>query len=241
VGVNCVYSTDSENETHAQALKRKLSELSNRESTFQQIYRLLRDRTETEADEIVKRIKTRADPESILRYITEGDLLLQLTLLPETRYRYVFPVMHEMPEFLLRPDNLYLGSRVYEWTVDAVSAGQRAGLPRRSRYLELQSPYVKPYHAAEVVDPLLSVVKPSEWTTVSSDDGLLRKLLGLYFLHEYQWFPSFQKDYFLQDMAAGRSSCCSPLLVNAVLAIATVSALHRDHLFCCETLLRCAI
>ena len=233
-----MYRTKSNNETHAQAVKRKISELSSLESTFQQIYEHLRDRPEEETSEIVKRIRAGADPQSILRSIAEGDLLLQLALVPETRYRYVFPMTREMPKFLIRPDNPYLNSKVYEWTTNNASAGQELSVYGRSRPAEPQSPYEKPYHIAELVEPLINTVKPTEWTTVSSDDGLLRKLLALYFVHEYQWFPSFQKDYFLQDMAAGRRSCCSPLLVNIVLAIGCVSGLCAN---CCMSAAKQAI
>ena len=222
-GVNCVYST-SQDETHSQALKRKLSELNEKETTFEQIFEHLRDRSEEEADEIVKRIRAGADPESILRYINDGDLLLQLALVPETRYRYVFPIRREMPGFLIRPDNPYLDSKVYDWTASGVPK------PKELRPSE-ESPYVKPYHVAKLIDPLLSAVKPSEWTAVSSDDVFLRELLALYFTHEYQWFPFFHKDYFLQDMAAGRQGCCSSLLVNVILAAASVGARSITRFF----------
>lgn len=125
-----------------------------------------------------------------------------------------------MPEFLIRPDNPYLDSKVYDWTASGVPK------PKELRQSE-ESPYVKPYHVAKLIDPLLSTVKPSEWTTVSSDDVFLRELLALYFLHEYQWFPFFHKDYFLQDMVAGRQGCCSSLLVNVVLAAASVGVPRR--------------
>jgi hypothetical protein len=189
-----------------------------------QIHQHIRDRPEPEVNEIVKRIRAGADPECIARYIREGDLLLQLALVPETRYRYVFPLVHEMPASLIRPDNPYLDSWVYEGVLSRSSAaGRELILSSEHRSVELPSPYSKPYHAAEVVEPLLSTIKPSQWTTVLSDDVLMRKMLADYFLSNYEWIYPFQKDYFLQDMAAGRGSCCSSLLVNAVFAFASVS------------------
>lgn len=35
--------------------------------------------------------------------------------------------------------------------------------------------------------------------------------------------PFFHKDYFLDDMLAGSSNFCSPLLVSAILAVGCVS------------------
>lgn len=220
-----MYTTVSANETHSQALKRKLSEINGRETTYRQVFEHLRNRPESEAGEIIKRIQAGTEPEAILRYIREGDLLLQLALAPETRYRYVFPLVQEMPEFLLRPDNPYLNSWVYDWmaTGNGAPASHHLALSGHPRGAETQSTFCKPYHAAELVDPLLHNVKPSEWTTVCSDDNLMRKMLANYFLGEFHWFPAFQKDYFLQDMAAGRHSYCSSLLVNVVLVLGSVS------------------
>lgn len=218
-----MYTTSSATETHAQALKRKLLETDSQNTTYSEIFHHLRARPESEVGEIVKRIKNGTEPEAILRYIREGDLLLQLALTPETRYRYVFPLVQEMPACLLRPDNPYLSARVYEWVANGVQTPSDFVPPNRPRSPEMQSTYSKPYHAAELVDPLLDTVKPSEWTTVSTDNALMRKMLANYFLHDYHSAPPFQKDYFLQDMTAGRHSCCSSLLVNTVLAIGSVS------------------
>lgn len=51
----------------------------------------------------------------------------------------------------------------------------------------------------------------------------MRRLLANLFLHEYHLGSFFQKDYFLEDMASGRRWLCSSVLVNAVLAWASVS------------------
>ncbi|KAK4236356.1 nitrogen assimilation transcription factor nirA [Achaetomium macrosporum] len=222
-GINCVYPTSSATETHAQALKRKLSEVHDRETTFRQIFQHLRDRPETEVCEIVKRIRDGTEPEQILGYIREGDLLLQLALAPERRYRYVFPLVQEMPAFLMRPDNPYLTTWVHDWEPLAASAPafRDMVLSRPACDRPHESPYFMPYHVAEMVDPLLDSVKPSEWTAVSSDDDLMRRMLACFFMNIYQFFPSFQKEYFLQDMASGRQSYCSSLLVNSVLAAAS--------------------
>jgi len=227
-GVSCVYNTSNSNETHGQALKRKLFELGSREATFKQIFDHLRDRPEPEVLEIVKRIRSGTDPDTILRYIKEGDLLLQLAVTPETRFRYHDPFLRTLPRYLVRGDNPYLRRiKVHEFELPTglLPSPQmsESSLSSPASAIALESPYTKPYHAAELIEPFLSSAKPSEWTTVCADDELMRKLLAFYFLNEYQWFPVFQKDYFLQDMATGRQGCCSSLLVNCVLAIATVS------------------
>lgn len=62
-------------------------------------------------------------------------------------------------------------------------------------------------------------VPPGTWTTVTSDAGLVQHLLALYFCWEYPTFASLSKEHFLKDFAEGRPRFCSPILVNALLAL----------------------
>jgi hypothetical protein len=129
-----------------------------------------------------------------------------------------------MPSSLQTPTNPYLQSLVYEVTLNTtiLSEPGRASLgsPVEDRY----SPqYLKPFLAATLVEPKLDAVRPSKWTEVSKDDELMRSLISTYFLNEYQWYPCFQKDDFLEDMRSGSTRYCSSLLVNTVLAFACVS------------------
>lgn len=93
---------------------------------------------------------------------------------------------------------------------------------KHSDDVEYRSLYVKPFHAAKVIDPLLTDAKPSHWTTVSDNDVLMRQILEDFFRCEYQFTAAFQKDLFLEDMASGRKDFCSSLLVNVTLAYACV-------------------
>lgn len=194
----------------------------------------MRDRPEAEVQAILERIRRGDDPETVTRHIDYGDLLLQIALVPESRYRYEFPMLPGMPAYLMRPTNAYLNSMIYEWAWEGTGQGgppnsaKSPNLDRSSGTAlnESLSPYLRPYHAAEIVDPRLDAVEPAKWTTVSTDNRLMRKLLGAYFLQDHDWWSAFQKDYFLEDMAAGRPELCSSLLVNAVLAAGCVST-HR--------------
>ena len=156
-----------------------------------------------------------------MRHINAGDILLQLHVTPETRYRYVFPYRTQMPTSLQSPNNPYLNSLVYEMTFMASTSEQQA-LPS-SADETYRAQYLRPIFAAEIVDPRLDAIKPSMWTNVSTNDDLMRAILRAYFLHEYDYLPIFHKDHFLDDMAQGSNRFCSPLLVNAVLALGCVS------------------
>ena len=60
---------------------------------------------------------------------------------------------------------------------------------------------------------------PNTWTGVTSDVDLVRHLLALYFCWEYPTFASLSKEHFLKDFNGGRHRYCSPVLVNALLAL----------------------
>ncbi|KAK4155533.1 hypothetical protein C8A00DRAFT_13446 [Chaetomidium leptoderma] len=235
-GTACEFDTNTA-ETHTQALKRKYSELQSQKSTYQQVYEVLQTRPDKEAEEVYQRIRRGADADSILRHVNHGDMLVQLALVPEARYRYEFPYLADMPPFLRQPGNPYLDSEVYDYALRGLanSSQQPGRQPGRQQHQRLlpdtengadsvygagqRDPYLKPYSSATIIHPWLDSVKPSKWTTVSSDDCLMRKIIHDYFLFEYDWFTFFHKDYFLEDMATETPRFCSPLLVNALLCV----------------------
>ncbi|EXL66302.1 hypothetical protein FOPG_17518 [Fusarium oxysporum f. sp. conglutinans race 2 54008] len=57
------------------------------------------------------------------------------------------------------------------------------------------------------------------WTTITNDINLVLHLLALYFCWEYPIFASLSKEHFLRDFRDARHRYCSPLLVNALLAL----------------------
>jgi hypothetical protein len=185
-----------------------------------------------ESADIFNRVRAGHDVETILTHVKDGNLLLQLCLVPETRFRYELPYLKSMPVFLKVPGNEYLESIVYEAASmesfrpnaqPCTTLATASTTPAEIGTNEYQSVYLKPYHVAEPYEPLLDTAQPSSWTTVSKDDRLMRTLLRAYFRHEYHSFAVFNKDYFLEDMASGTTECCSSLLVNSLLAYACVS------------------
>ncbi|KAI8663033.1 hypothetical protein LRP88_07241 [Fusarium phalaenopsidis] len=219
--LECVYKTAS-TETHSQALKRKYTQAQHKTSQYAELYGLLATLSDDEAQGVLRRIRSGADVDTILNQIRAGDLLLQMALIPETRYRYEFPYISDMPESLL-PNNPYLDSLVYEAASLYSGPNQNNFTDHRNVSLSRnQSPYLKPLHSAQVIDPLLSAAKPSTWTAVCANDALMRELLNVYLRCEYFPHAVFQKDYFLEDMASGRDTFCSSLLVNALLAYSCI-------------------
>lgn len=210
----CVYQLSA-----AESMKQKLAELENSKAAHE-ILHALQTRGEAEAAAIFFRIRTGVDTQVILKQIKEGDLLLQLRLIPESRRRYSFPCESEMPAHLRAVDNPYLQSPLYEWTGIEVEESRP---PSSATGL---AQYMKPYHASMLADPRFDRVVPSRWTTVSTDDDLMREILKAHFQFEYPCTTFFHVDCFLDDMIAGRGQSCSSLLVNTVLAAGCVSHTH---------------
>lgn len=68
-------------------------------------------------------------------------------------------------------------------------------------------------------------VQAAFWTKVTSSDQLVSHLLSVYFRWDHPIHNFFDKELFTQDLINRRSVFCSSLLVNAILAVACVSAL----------------
>ena len=99
-------------------------------------------------------------------------------------------------------------SRVGVWGEELHHEPQTSGLPRfrgLEQVLSLDDPEMK---------------SPSgTWTSITSDINLVQHLLALYFCWEYPTFASLSKEHFLRDFQNGQHRFCSPILVNALLAL----------------------
>lgn len=193
---------------------------------------LLMTLSDEDAQAVLRRIRAGTDVVDIVNHVKTGNLLLQMAVLPETRFRYEFPYKSGMPEDYIA-NNPYLESLIYEAS-SLYSASGSLGQSRStsaSRIANLSSEeyqnlYLKPFHAAEIVDSRLYNVKISSWTSVCDNDVLMRNLLSGWLRCEYHFTAALQKDIFLEDMAAQREDFCSSLLVNIMLAYSCVRYLE---------------
>lgn len=217
----------------SQALRRGYEDLQSRSEAHEELIELMRNLPDQEAQYVLQSLRSGSGVQAILNQVKAGDLLLQLAVSPETRFRYEFPYRSEMPqEFVI--DNPYLDSLVYE--AASLYAPSQQPMPpggsssRRTpglRMAEYGNLYLKPFHAAQVIEPRLCDARPSLWTTICDDDVLIRDLLGVFFRCEYHFTAAFQKDLFLEDMISQREDFCSPLLVNVTLAYSCVQSSQR--------------
>jgi len=178
-----------------------------------------------QAQGILRQIRAGADVEALLASLTFDDhagskVTASKSTLPAS---YEYPFDSRMPAYLTEAKNPYLASILYERVYLATPRSRRSR--DQQGVGDLPQMYHAPYHVVDLVDPKIESVRAAPWTRVTTDDGLVRQLLRLYFLLEYSFTACFHKDLFLEDMISGRRRFCSPALVNAVLAAASVSFL----------------
>lgn len=84
--------------------------------------------------------------------------------------------------------------------------------------------------ARQPSDTPLVTVPAKPWTTVTDDDDFVSHLISLWLTWHYPWFHCIDPAIFIKAMQSGdlQSSLCSPFLVNAILAEASVSASGPD-------------
>ena len=187
---------------------------------------LLKTLPEPAAQSFLQLVRSGADVEAVVKAAEAGDPIVQLALTPETRLRYQLPYTPEIPAEYL-PNNPYLSSLIYE----SASLYQTKDTPKSldtNRDLqseELNTVYLRPFHAAQVFDSQVEDAKFSSWTTVCSNDALMREIFKSLLRCEYNFTAAFQKDLFLEDLTSKSTDFCSSMLVNAVLGYACVSVL----------------
>ncbi|GJN81715.1 nitrogen assimilation transcription factor nirA [Purpureocillium lilacinum] len=100
-------------------------------------------------------------------------------------------------------------SRVGSWAAESMDTDHMSDSMPRYRGLE------------QILSPLSGDTGRSAetWTSITNDINLVHHLLALYFCWEYPTFASLSKEHFLRDFRDARHRYCSPILVNALLAL----------------------
>lgn len=116
-------------------------------------------------------------------------------------------------------DVIRYASAVDEASNDRVASSEATSETDHSRKIKILS-----ISALLSGKPLVKV-PAANWTTVTKDDELVSHLISVYFTWYHPAYPCVIRDLFVREMAAGdlNSQFCSPILVNAMLALACVS------------------
>lgn len=91
---------------------------------------------------------------------------------------------------------------------------------------ESESPATRTmFEPKQLADVPLFDVPAAPWTNVTQDVRFVSQLMSLWFAWFHPFFNWLDRDLFIRDMRSGdlKARCCSPFLVNAMLALACVS------------------
>ncbi|KAJ6200931.1 hypothetical protein J3E72DRAFT_183420, partial [Bipolaris maydis] len=185
---------------------KKHGHLQQQQSTYEDFIGFLRTMTEQDAVEVFRLLKAGTNIDSIVKHVRDGNLLLQLSLIPETFSQYESPYMTKMPSCLFVRDSSYMSSCLYKLVSSSPAYTHAENKQLTARY---GSAYTMPYHTAKMVEPLIDKITMTPWTIVISDNRLLIRLIFLYFTGQYPCAPLVHKDLFLEDMAAGGTFKCA--------------------------------
>ncbi|KAI9852128.1 MAG: hypothetical protein M1838_001752 [Thelocarpon superellum] len=219
-GTECVYDPNSDHRRKG-VYKKDIDNLKTRNSTLQTLIQAVLDYPEEEAFDLVRQIRSAANLDDVADSLQtrengmdedEDELESPLDGLDPSADARTFEaeLSGKMGELRLEDGSVkYIGGTSNLILLDAVSVPADAS----STSSELEQ--------RQREAPLTS------WTTVTSDLVLFKHLMNMYFNWHYPYFTTLSKSLFYRDFLLGRpaddtrrkSEYCSPLLVNAMLAL----------------------
>jgi len=189
---NCYYDIDSDHRRKG-ALKRDIAQLQKEMGTLGIVFDAIKKGSEAEADDIVQLI--RSHPDESYEWVVSNIKNFAVT----ARKNEVRSLEGELEEYNIQPTLDNSGeTRHYGYTSHLT--GTLAGIDD-----EL---------------PILSIQQFDTWTSVTTDKDLVRHLLSLYFAWTHPFYVIFSEEVFFHGLNGKKLKYCSPLLVNAILALA---------------------
>ncbi|KAF1839468.1 hypothetical protein BDW02DRAFT_486967 [Decorospora gaudefroyi] len=216
----CIYDPNSDHRRKG-VYKKDIDNLKTRNSTLQTLIQAILNYPEDEVADLVQQIRTCESLDAVAEGIIarekgddDDDELLSPVTTPTmapAKGTFESQLSGKMGELRLEDGSTrYIGGTshlIYLGKGNDAAASPDAYSD--DEYLEPQDPFCS-------------------WTTVTSDPELVQHLLSMYFCWHYSFFTTLSKNLFLHEFRQGKPSpgsgrkmqYCSPLLVNAMLALA---------------------
>ncbi|KAI5366664.1 putative zn(2)-C6 fungal-type DNA-binding domain-containing protein [Septoria linicola] len=234
----CSYESTLASETPQQAKKRKYIELTQRSEEFQELYNMLAGQDESRAIELFRRIRNGDNLETLFTQVQHGTLQQDGLSAPGQSLRRMFifsliestatlqDVAHTSTAFMannritLPPQEAYEPLRDRVVTLDRLSGILTEANPQASTETprsRSSSPEI------DVLPGPLYWVPAQPWLTNTSDEEASHMLSLFFCFVNHSWrFVEIQP--FLEAMRSKnlQSQYCSPFLVNAMMALATL-------------------
>ncbi|KAI0127424.1 hypothetical protein BJ170DRAFT_694222 [Xylariales sp. AK1849] len=225
-GLECQYDDDPETTPHAN-LKREYRRMEQQQQDLLELFKMLKDRPESDANVILERLRSGTEIHSLISFIKEGDLVGELQ---KSSVASVLPQEHHSTEVMLNINH----PQAYPPLPPLNKSSAQLGLKEKN-ILNLDPEEEDSVAAEEVLnakslerphryyDDRLREVDASRWTKVTNQNVVVANLLSLYLSWDHATLRTLDEDYFLDQISTGGTDYCSPLLVNAMLAAASLN------------------
>lgn len=237
-GLQCEFHTDP-NETPQQAKKRRYAELQSENEGFQRLYDDLASADSFKAIEIFQRIRAGEDVESLVKHVQHGSVQ-QGRISYDTKLRQLFlssliQSTASLKDVATAASGVFLNSRIV--------------IPPIQAYENLQDRVVTLEKMCSLIsdsNPTTAIESPSHYAKVTAktehthviwvpadpwidglDDEAMSHMISFFFSFLNPYWRYVEEETFLESMRSRDlgSRYCSPLLVNAMVALVS---LHSD-------------
>lgn len=187
----CYYDIDSDHRRKG-ALKRDIAQLTEEKEAQTIILDAIRNGSESDVDDIVQYI--RANPDDSFQALAEEVQKMGQQSTKVTRKLEPHSLESTLADYSGNPEKRE-EIQHYGHTSNLALIGGDHSLPRRA------------------------MEQCGSWTTVTDDNELIRHLMDLYFTWSHCFYILFSQEVFFHGMDNKKLKYCTPLLVNAVLAL----------------------
>ncbi|EEH49518.2 uncharacterized protein PADG_05597 [Paracoccidioides brasiliensis Pb18] len=209
----CIYDPNSDHRRKG-VYKQDIDNLKNRNSTLQTLVQAILSYDEADVPDLIRQIRSSENLEEVAETILEREKKARRTAVPEVFTDEDVGEASDVPKF-----ESELAGKMSKLVLDGSVrfVGGTSNLIFLPAELSLEEP--------DTSFGLLEPVKDADefitgWTEVTKSKELICHLLTMYFTWHYAYFTTLSKKLFYRDFVKGRSSQhCSPLLVNAMLAL----------------------
>ncbi|KAI0155061.1 fungal-specific transcription factor domain-containing protein [Hypoxylon sp. FL1284] len=205
-GTECIYDPNSDHRRKG-VYREKIDSMKARNSTLQILIEAILNAEEDDVPEIVKRIRTCDSLDSVAESILKQEDFGSVVLDDEDQLQDDYTT--DLPVEELRLENgstRFIGgtSHLIHWDIH--------GAPNPEYEASVMN--------AADIDPITS------WSDVTKNVDEVKHLLNMYFNWHYPYFTTLSRSLFFRDflkgkynMSPNKTAYCSPLLVNAMLAL----------------------
>ncbi|QSS55325.1 nitrogen assimilation transcription factor nirA [Histoplasma capsulatum var. duboisii H88] len=209
----CIYDPNSDHRRKG-VYKQDIDNLKNRNTTLQTLVQAILNYDEADVPELVRQIRSCEDLEQVADSILAREKTSSKAVTRDVGTDDDNGQVTDVPQF-----ESELAGKMSELIMDGSvrfvgGTSNLIFLPAEFSFDEPDSSFAFMEQSQDADDAITG------WTRVTKSKELIRHLLTMYFTWHYAYFTTMSKKLFYRDFIKGRpTQYCSPLLVNAMLAL----------------------